>query len=83
MKFEKDVLFLGMQSNGFSDGGRYFSVQFYNESSGPVLVNVMDNSQNAAIIDVLLEKKFGAPVKAGFVLKPKDKLYRLALDHVA
>lgn len=81
MKFEKSVLFLGMQSQKLADGGTYYQVQFYDQDTGPVQVNVGGNSKE--VLDSLLGLMFGTPVVVTFALRPKDKGYRLVLDHVS
>ena len=78
MEFQKDVLFLGMQANSLSDGKTYYTVSFFvQDIQSTVQVNVMESSK--ALIDNLLSCQFGDPLTATFVLRPKDKLYRLAL----
>lgn len=81
MTFEKSVLFLGMQALKLSDGTLFHQVQFYDRDGGPVSVNVMGNQSD--MLDTLKDLDFGSPVTATFVLRPKDKCYRLVLDHVS
>lgn len=83
MEFEKNVLFLGIMSNKLSDGGIYHTVQMFDQSFGPVTVNVMGNAVNADLIGVLNSLKFGDTIAATFVLRPKDKLFKLGLSRVS
>lgn len=84
MKFEQSCVFLGMQENSLRDGGRYFSVNFFLPAENkPLAVNVMDNTDNARIIDFLCGCAFGDTVTCKFQLIEREKLYRLALRAVA
>lgn len=83
MKFDKDVLFLGKTLNTLSDGGQYFTVDLYDRETGTVKVNVMDNSTNRDTIKALDAADFGTPMTVTFALKPKDKLWRITIDHVS
>lgn len=83
MKFEKEVLFLGITANELRDGGVYYTVQFYEQGGDPVSVNVMSNDRNAEMLKILLALEFGDKVMATFALRPADKLYKLGLSHVS
>lgn len=76
MKFEKNVLFLGMTENRLRDGTKYFSISLYEPDSGPVTVNVM---QGHNMLSRLAGCQFGERLDVVFVLRPKDRLYRLTL----
>lgn len=81
MEFKKDVLFLGMQPNTLSDGKTYYTVSlFVPDIQATVQVNVMETSK--ALVEALMACQFGDPLNATFALRPKDKLYRLALVSV-
>lgn len=80
MQFEKQVIFLGMVSNTLRDGGTYFTISLFDQQAGPVQVNVMES--NREVILPLLDCKFGSALDVVFVLRPKDKLYRLTLAAV-
>lgn len=81
MEFKKDVLFLGMQANSLKDGAVYYTISlFVPDIQQTVQVNVMESSK--ALIEALLACQFGDPLHATFALRPKDKLYRLALVSV-
>lgn len=79
MTFEKSVLFLGSQEMHLSDGGIYHQVQFFDKDSGPVQVNVMDSSE---VMKSIRGLEFGSPLVVTFALRPKDRLWRLVIDHV-
>jgi len=81
MEFKKEVLFLGMQPNTLSDGKTYYTVSlFVPDIQATVQVNVMETAK--ALIEALMACQFGDPLNATFALRPKDKLYRLALVSV-
>lgn len=80
MKFEKNVMFLGQQANRLSDGSIYHTFQFYDQDSGPVNVNV--GGANKDVLAQLDGLKFGTPLTVCFALKPKDKAWRITIDHV-
>ena len=83
MEFTKEVIYLGMSPNQLSDGGQYFTVNlFLPETNSTIQVNVMDNKQNYDTVSTLAVMNFGDKFTAVFALKPKDKLYRLALVRV-
>lgn len=78
MQFKKDVMYLGMQNKQLQDGTPFYTVSmFLAEEQTPVEVNVMGTATD--LLSHLAMLKFGDKVKATFVLRPKDKLYRLAL----
>lgn len=78
MEFQKNVLFLGMQPNTLSDGKTYYTVSlFVPDIQQTVQVNVMETAKS--LLDTLMACQFGDPLNATFALRPKDKLYRLAL----
>lgn len=84
MKFDKQVLFLGATANSFSDGGAFYTVQMFDQSAnGPVSVNIMQSSANQEMLDAILALKFGDPLIVTFILRPKDRLYKLGIDHVS
>lgn len=80
MKFEKNVMYLGKQVNTISDGSIYYTFQFYEPDSGPVDVNVGDAKKD--ILAQLDGLKFGTSLVLCFALKPKDKAWRITIDHV-
>lgn len=83
MRFQTTLTFLGMQDNELRDGGRYYTINFFDVvGNKPVAVNVMENTGNAAMIDALFDLAFGDKVECTFQLVEKDKLYRLALRGV-
>ena len=79
MRFEKNVLFLGMTANMLRDGGVYYTVQFFEPDGSPVSVNVMDNDGHAEVLSVLRTLSFGDRVSATFFLRQQDRLYKLLL----
>lgn len=79
MKFEKEVLFLGMTANTLRDGGIYYTVQFFERDGVPCSVNVMDNDNHLELVRLLKTLCFGDKVLATFFLRQQDKLYKLAL----
>lgn len=83
MRFEKIVLFLGMTANALRDGGVYYTVQFFEQDNVPCSVNVMDNANNAEIVQFLQTLTFGDKVRATFFLRQQDKLYKLGLADAA
>lgn len=81
MQFEKEVVYLGMTANKLSDGTPYYSVNFYSVKDNlPVTVNIMGSARD--ILDHLASAKFGTAMVATFALRPREKLYKLALVHV-
>lgn len=80
MSFEKSMLYLGKQTMKMNDGAIYYQVQLYDKDSGPVNVNIGGNNPTATAFDGL---DFGSPVIVTFALRPKDRLYRLTIDHVS
>lgn len=82
MNFSKKLQYLGAQQNTIStDNSVYYVVSFFDpDTAAPVQVNVMGN--NSELISVLSALDFGALVDVQFVLRPKDKLYRLGLVSV-
>lgn len=83
MKFEKDVIYLGRTPNTLSDGKTYWSVDLFDKETGTLKVNVMDDARNFDTLTALASLDFGAPLTVTFQLKPKDKLWRITIDHVA
>lgn len=81
MSFDKSVMYLGSQAMRLSDGSTYYQVQFYDRDSGTVSCNVGGNKTD--VINALAALEFGQPVVVTFALRPKDRLYRLVIDHVA
>ena len=71
MKFDKEVLFLGISANELKDGGE------------PVTVNVGNGDRSAEMVQVLLSLEFGDRLRATFFLRPADKLYKLGLSAVS
>lgn len=82
MKFEKEVLFLGISANELKDGGVYYTVQLF-EGADPVTVNVGNGERSAEMVQTLLSLEFGDKLRATFVLRPADKLFKLGLSRVA
>lgn len=80
MSFEKSMIYLGKQPMKLSDGSIYYQVQLYDKDSGPVNVNIQASNPNALAFDGL---DFGSSVTVTFALRPKDRLYRLTIDHVS
>lgn len=80
MQFEKQVIFLGMVPNSLRDGGTYYTITLFDQKAGPVQVNVKES--NHEVVLPLLDCSFGVPLDVVFVLRPKDKLYRLTLVSV-
>lgn len=82
MNFEKKLQYLGAQQNVISqDNSVYYTVSFFDPmASAPLSVNVMGN--NTDIVHALASLDFGALVNVQFVLRPKDRLYRLSLISV-
>lgn len=81
MEFQKNVLFLGMQPNSLSDGKTYYTVSlFVPDIQATVQVNVMETAR--VLVESLSLCQFGDSLNATFALRPKDKLYRLALVSV-
>lgn len=76
MNFTKKCMYLGMTENELKDGGRYYGISLFEPESGPVTVNVM---QGHKMLDTFAGMKFGEPINVNFVLRPKDKLYRLSI----
>lgn len=81
MTFEKNVIFLGSQAQKLADGSVYHQVQFYDKDSGPINVNVGGNNKD--LLDEIAALTFGDPVVVTFALRPKDRAYRLVIDHVS
>lgn len=83
MHFSKKLQYLGAQQNTIStDNSVYYAVSFFDpNTAAPVQVNVMGN--NSDVISVLSALDFGVLVDVQFVLRPKDKLYRLGLVSVS
>lgn len=70
MKFEKEVLFLGISANELSDGGVYYTVQFFDADGGePVSVNVGNGERTAGLVSELRMLTFGDRLRAVFVLR--------------
>lgn len=70
MKFEKEVLFLGISANDLKDGGVYYTVQFFDADGGePVSVNVGNGERTAGLVSALHALTFGDRVRAVFVLR--------------
>lgn len=82
MKFEKEVLFLGISANELKDGGVYYTVQLFEQGAEPVTVNVGNGERSAEMVQVLLSLEFGDKLLATFVLRQADKLYKLGLSRV-
>lgn len=82
MNFDKKLHYLGVQQNTIStDNSVYYAVSFFDPMGNcPVTVNVMGN--NTEVLSVLSGLQLGDLVKVQFVLRPKDKLYRLGLVSV-
>lgn len=83
MKFEKEVLFLGISANELRDGGVYYTVQLFEAGGEPVTVNVGNGDRSAEMVQVLLSLEFGDRLRATFFLRPADKLYKLGLSAVS
>lgn len=79
MKFEKNVLFLGKQQNSLSDGGVYYTLELYDKDTGSLKVNIMANNPAYSAFTAV---EFGTPMTICFALRPKDKLWRITVDHV-
>lgn len=78
MQFKKDVIYLGMQKKQLQDGVLLYTVSlFLAEEQIPIEINVLGTATD--LLSCLVMLKFGDKVKATFALRPKDKLYRLAL----
>lgn len=78
MKFEKQVMFLGMEGKALPDNRNYFTVSLFSPSDNtPIQVNVMDSSK--AILDRLAATKCGQMINVQFMLRQQDKLYKLSL----
>lgn len=83
MKFEKEVLFLGISANALREGkGVFYTVQLFEQGGEPVSVNVMDNDRNADMLKALLAMQFGDKFTVTFVLRSADKGYKLGLFNV-
>lgn len=82
MKFDKQVIFLGMVAHSLNDGGTYYTVSLFDQEAGPIQVNVMDTESNRIMTSDLLSCTFGVPLDVTFVLRPKERLYRLTLASV-
>lgn len=87
MEFEKDVTFLGCTQSQFTarDTGEVmdmYSIQLYDSASAGVTVNVIRNLDNAAMLATLTDLSFGTLVHVTFVLRPREKLYRLGIKDV-
>jgi len=80
MTFERTVMFLGKVPQTLKDGSIFYQIQLYDKDSGPVNVNMQASNPNALAFDNL---DFGSPVTVAFKLVPKDRLYRLTIDHVS
>ena len=82
MNFGKKLHYLGVQQNTIStDNSVYYAVSFFDPMANvPVSVNVMGT--NTGIVSVLSGLQMGDLVDVQFVLRPKDKLYRLGLVSV-
>lgn len=82
MNFGKKLHYLGVQQNIIStDNSVYYAVSFFDPMGNvPVLVNVMGT--NTEIVSALSGLQMGDLVDVQFVLRPKDKLYRLGLVSV-
>ena len=76
MKFTKNVVFLGYQANALSDGTAYFTLNFFSKEDGPISVNVMGTHP---IMNTIPNCDFGDVLEVTFILKPKDKLYKLGI----
>lgn len=83
MKFEKQVLFLGITESRFSDGKMLYGVQLFEAGGEPVTVNVVRTETNEEMVDLLLGLEFGDKVNVIFRLRQTDKLYKLGLVHVS
>lgn len=78
MKFEKQVMFLGMEPKQLPDNRTIYFVSMFSPSdSSPVQVYVMDD--NKALLERLASTKCGQVINAQFRLRQKDKLYKLSL----
>ncbi|MCI9403768.1 MAG: hypothetical protein HFF04_08885 [Oscillospiraceae bacterium] len=82
MNFGKKLHYLGVQQNIIStDNSVYYAVSFFDPMGNvPVSVNVMGT--NTEIVSALSGLQMGDLVDVQFVLRPKDKLYRLGLVSV-
>lgn len=82
MNFGKKLHYLGVQQNIIStDNSVYYTVSFFDPIGNvPVLVNVMGT--NSEIVSALSGLQMGDLVDVQFVLRPKDKFYRLGLVSV-
>lgn len=86
MNFNKKMHYLGVQQDSFTDQQTkqqviYYLVSFFDPMGNvPVSVNVMGT--NTEIVSALSGLQMGDLVDVQFVLRPKDKLYRLGLVSV-
>lgn len=76
MKFKKKVRFLGMQAHVLKDGSQYFSISLFDTDSGSVDVNVQSSHP---CVSTMSQAKFGDELDVTFVLREKDKLYKLGI----
>lgn len=74
--------YLGVQENIIStDNSIYYAVSFFDPVCNvPIQVNVMGH--NTDVVSALSGLQMGDLVDVQFVLRPKDKLYRLGLVSV-
>lgn len=82
MKFEKEVLFLGISANDLKDGGVYYTVQLFEMGGEPVTVNVGNGDRTKDMVQLLLSLAFGDKIRAVFYLQPEDKRFKLKLVDV-
>ena len=82
MNFGKKLHYLGVQQNTIStDNSVYYAVSFFDPVCNvPIQVNVMGH--NTDVVSALSGLQMGDLVDVQFVLRPKDKLYRLGLVSV-
>lgn len=82
MNFGKKLHYLGVQQNIIStDNTVYYAVSFFDPVGNvPIQVNVMGH--NTDVVSALSGLQMGDLVDVQFVLRPKDKLYRLGLVSV-
>lgn len=79
----KRLHYLGVQQNTIStDNSVFYAVSFFDPMDNtPTVVNVMGN--NTDIVSALSGLQMGDLVDVQFVLRPKDKLYKLGLVSVS
>lgn len=71
---------MGVFENKLSNGNVYYTVELYAADSGSVKCNVM--ADNRSVMDKLIQLKQFNPITVVFVLRPVEKMYKLAIDNV-